>query len=156
MIDLGKSEMQEHAKEGELEREVAGEYNTFRVYLYMLRAKDGSVRQVQRALGFSSPRLAMHHLKKLQKFGLVVKNRYGTYHVVPKKFGILKFFVVARRWIVPRTAFVAIIFIVITIVFLAYLPSNKHLIWALVPSVIGLIVSIYQTVKFYHLLNRNV
>lgn len=41
-----------HTDESDLEKEVAGEYNTFRTYVYMLKAKRASVREVQRALGF--------------------------------------------------------------------------------------------------------
>ena len=47
-----------------LEREVAGEYNTFRVYLLMLRMREASGRDVAYQLGFSSPALAVHHLEK--------------------------------------------------------------------------------------------
>ena len=144
--------MHTSTKASELEKEVAGEYNTFRVYVYMLRAKRGSVREVQKALGFSSPALATHHLRKLEKFGLVTKDCYGSYHVVPKSFGILKLFIVTGRWIVPRTVVVVAMFAVMTAGFLVYLPRHENLIWAFVASAIGLIVSVYQTVRFYRLL----
>ncbi len=72
--------------EHELEKEVAGEYNTFRVYVYMLKVKRGSTREIQRTLGFSSPALALHHLQKLQNFGLITKDCYGIYHVVPRSY----------------------------------------------------------------------
>lgn len=138
----------------DLEKEVAGEYNTFRVYIYMLKAKRGSVREVQRALGFSSPTLATHHLQKLEKLGLITKDQYGSYHVVPKSFGILKLFIVTGRWIVPRSLVAVAIFAVMTTGFLGYLPRHESLIWALVASVIGLIISIYQTIRSYRLLPK--
>jgi hypothetical protein len=146
--------MRIHTDVSDLEKEVAGEYNTFRTYVYMLKAKRVSVREVQRALGFSSPALAAHHLQKLQNFGLVTKDRYGIYHVVPKNFGILKFFVVTGRWIVPYTIIVAAMFATMTIGFLICLPQHECLIWAFIVSVIGLIISVYQTTQFYKLLPK--
>lgn len=146
--------MDNSTEASDLEKEVAGEYNTFRVYIYLLKVKRGSVREVQRALGFSSPTLAAHHLRKLEKFGLVTKDRYGSYHVVAKSFGILKLFIVTGRWIVPRTVVVVAMFAVMTIGFLVFLPRHESLIWAFVASVIGLIVSVYQTVRSYRLLPK--
>lgn len=146
--------MYSSTEEGDLEKEVAGEYNTFRVYVYMLKAKSGSMREVQRALDFSSPALATHHLKKLEKLGLVTKDHHGTYHVVPKSFGILRFFVVWRRWIVPRSVFVVFVFAVMTVGFLVFLPQRGYLVWALVVSVVGLILSVFEAVRFYRLLPK--
>lgn len=141
-------------KSSDLEKEVAGEYNTFRVYLYMLKVKNGSARQVQKALGFSSPWLATHHLEKLESFGLVRKDSYGNYHVVSKSFGILKFFIVSGRWIVPRSIFIVAIFAVMSIGFLVYLPQHKFFIVAFIASVIGLVISVLETVRFYRLLPK--
>jgi len=146
--------MRIHANVSDLEKEVAGEYNTFRTYVYMLKAKRASVREVQRTLGFSSVALATHHLQKLENFGLVIKDLYGRYHVVPKNFGILKLFIITGRWIVPRTVVVVAMFAVMTIGFLIYLPQHENLIWAFIVSAIGLILSIYQTIQSYKLLPK--
>ncbi len=138
----------------DLEKEVAGEYNTFRVYLFMLRVNKSSTREVQRNLGFSSTWLATHHLQKLERLGLVTKDRYGNYCVVRKSFGILRFFVLTRKWIVPRMLFIALMFGVMAVGFLVYLPQHEYFWVALVVSVIGLVVSVYETVRFYRLLPR--
>ncbi|MDH5779334.1 MAG: hypothetical protein OEZ29_01920 [Candidatus Bathyarchaeota archaeon] len=114
------------------------------------------MKSVQEALGLSVPTLAVYHLEKLVDLGLVRKNWDGNYHVVPKSFGILKLFVIVGTWIVPRTLFIAIVFAVTSVVFLTYLPDNEQLIWALIPSVIGLVASIYQTVQSYRLLKKSV
>jgi len=143
------------AEAGDLEKEVFGEYYRFRVYLHMLKVGEGSVKSVQEALGLSVPTLAMYHLEKLVDLGLVRKNGDGNYHVVPKSFGILKLFVIVGTWIVPRTLFIGIVFAVMSVVFLTYLPDNEQLIWALIPSVIGLVASIYQTVRSYRLLKKS-
>lgn len=135
-----------------LEKEVAGEYNTFRVYVFMLRAKRASVREVQKVLGFSSTWLATHHLKKLERLGLVSKDLYGDYHVVRKSFGVLRLFLVTGRWIVPHTLFFVFMFGIMTMGFLAYLPQHRYFIIAFVISIIGVIVSIIETIRFYRLL----
>lgn len=137
----------------ELEREVAGEYNTFRVYLYMLRKKRARIRGVQRDLGFSSPHLAAHHLEKLNKLGLVEKEEF-YYRVIPKSFGVLRLFIVLDKWILPKTFFLAIIFLTMTVGFLVLLPQHSYLSVALTLAVVGLILSVYFTLLFYRLLPR--
>jgi len=48
---------------------------TLKVYWYMLQQPSRSVgvREIQRALRFSSPSVALHHLEKLEDLGLVQK-----------------------------------------------------------------------------------
>ncbi len=140
--------------DGDLEREVSGEYNTFRVYLLMLKVKRGSAREVQRSLGFSSTWLATHHLEKLEKLGLVRKDEHGDFLVVPRKFGILRFFVVTGRWVVPRMSFFAVMFGVMAAGFLFYLPEHQYFMIAFVISIAGLIASLYETYRFYRLLPK--
>jgi len=142
------------SESADLEKEVAGEYNTFRVYLFLLRVRKSSSREVQRTLRFSSTWLATHHLQKLERLGLVTKDRYGDYYVVPKSFGILRFFVMTKRWIVPRMLFFALMFGVMAAGFLAYLPQHQYFGVAFVVSIFGLAVSIYETIRFYRLLPK--
>jgi len=137
-----------------LEKEVAGEYNTFRMYVFMLRTKEASSREAQNALGFSSTWLATHHLDKLENLGLVKKDNYGKYHVIEKSFSILRFFFVIGRWIVPHTIFLVLLFAVLAIGFLVYLPQHPYFTVALAISIIGLIGSIIETVRFYRLLPK--
>lgn len=136
-----------------LEREVAGEYNTFRVYLYLLKKKRARTREVQRDLGFSSPHLATHHLEKLVKVGLAEKEDFH-FRVVPKSFGVLRLFLVLGKWIVPKTFFLAVIFLTMTIGFLILLPQHPYFLIALLLSIIGLVISGYLTLQFYRLLPR--
>lgn len=136
----------------DLEKKVAGEYNTFRVYVFMLRAKRASVREVQKVLGFSSTWLATHHLKKLERLDLVRKDRYGDYHVVRKSFGILRLYLVTGRWIVPHTLFFVFVFGIMMTGFLIYLPQHRYFVVAFVISTVGLIVSVIETIRFYRLL----
>lgn len=104
----------DHSKEKndlDLEKEVMGQYNTFRVYLYLLKARNGTTREIQRALGFSSPRLAAYHLEKLCKLKLADKDAWGSYHVIPRKFGTLRFLILVKRWLIPRQLFYAVFFL---------------------------------------------
>jgi len=136
-----------------LEREVGGEYNTFRVYLYLLKKKRASARDVERGLGFSSPHLATHHLEKLVKVGLTEKED-SQYRVLPKSFGVLRLFLILDKWIVPKTFFPAVIFLTMAIGFLFLLPQHPYFLIALLLSIIGLIISGYLTLQFYRLLPR--
>lgn len=136
-----------------LEREVAGEYNTFRVYVHMLRVKRSRTRDVQRSLGFSSPRLAAHHLEKLNELGLVEKENFH-YRVVPKNFGVLRLFFVLDRWILPKSFFLVVIFLTMSVTTYILRAQHPYLLMVLPLSLIGLAVSIYLTVQFYRLLQK--
>jgi hypothetical protein len=60
--------------------EISG--NTFRVYWYVLKKGEHcGVREVQRALGFSSSNSAHYHLERLTDKGFLIKNEYGSYQV---------------------------------------------------------------------------
>jgi len=139
--------------EDRLEREVAGEYNTFQVYLLMLKVKKASGREVARQLGFSSPSLAVHHLEKLKGLKLVNKDRYGVYHVVPSRFGVLKFFFVVRRFVIPRSFFYAVLYGV-TAVFSVFVLSGAVRDTALFFSLLGVVFHLVETVQFYRLLPK--
>jgi hypothetical protein len=136
-----------------LEKEVAGEYNTFQVYLLMLRVRKASAREVAEQLGFSSPSLAIHHLEKLSGLKLVTKDRYGVYEVVLKKFGILKFFFVVRKFIVPRAFFYAMLYAVMA-VFSVFVLSDVARIVALFFSLVSVIIHLAETVQFYRLIPK--
>jgi len=83
---------------------------TFQAYLYMLRRRNPiGVRELQRALGFSSPSVAHHHLEKLREMGLVSKDSSGRYKVLEKvDVGVLKMFMVVGGKLVPRLIFYAV------------------------------------------------
>lgn len=86
---------------------------TLRVYWYLLRqpSRTVGVRQVQRALSFSSPSIAVHHLEKLQDLGLVDKKGTGEYVLEEEvKVGILRLFTHMGRFLVPRYLFYSVLF----------------------------------------------
>jgi len=86
---------------------------TLLVYWYLLQQPMHTVgiRQVQRALGFSSPSIAVHHLGKLEDLGLVRKKMTGEYVLEQEvKVGILRFFTRMGRFLVPRYLFYSVLF----------------------------------------------
>ena len=62
------------------QEEISG--STLRVYWYLLKKRENcGVREIQRALGFSSSSSAHYHLEKLVDKGLLTRDRYGGYSV---------------------------------------------------------------------------
>ena len=136
-----------------LERDVAGEYNTFRIYLLMLRVKKASARDIAYQLGFSSPALAVHHLEKLNGLKLVKKDRYGVYHVIPRKFGMLKFFFVVRKFIVPRSFFYTLLYgVMAAFSFLMLSGAVRNV--ALLFSLLGFGIHLLETIQFYKVIPK--
>ena len=91
--------------------------NTLRVYWYVMNADKQTVgvREVQRALGFSSPTLALYHLDKLRDLGLVSRDS-GEYRLIKEvKVDVLKQFMRVGRVFVPRFALYACLFTALTI-----------------------------------------
>ena len=97
---------------------------TLTVYLYLLKhGKAIGVREIQKALGFSSPSVAFHHLDKLVELGVVEKDEYERY-VLAKKVdvGILHSFVSIGGLTLPRLGFYAAFF---TTIAAAYVLLDK-------------------------------
>jgi len=136
-----------------LEREVAWEYNTFRVYLIMLKTGQASARDVAQIAGFSSPALAVHHLEKLNDLKLVSKDVHGVYHVVRRRFGVLKFFLVVKRFIVPRSFFYAVLYGTLATLSLFMLSGVARNL-AVLFSLLGLGIHVIETAQFYRVLPK--
>ena len=108
--------------EGELEYSLRGK--AWRVYWYLLKnGKPASVREVQRALHFSSPSVANHHLEQLRELGLVEKQDIGGHYVLVShvKIGVLKHYVKLGRLLFPRYFFYAVFCTVFYVAFLVFL-----------------------------------
>jgi predicted DNA-binding transcriptional regulator len=93
--------------------------------VYWLLLKNGhpmSVREVQRALHFSSPSVANHHLERLCELGLVQKQDIGGHYslVSEVKIGVLRHFVKLGKLLFPRYFFYAIFS---TTFYIAYLTT---------------------------------
>ncbi|MEM1563929.1 MAG: hypothetical protein QW161_04580 [Candidatus Bathyarchaeia archaeon] len=69
-----------------------------------------SIREVQKALHFSSPSVAQHHLEQLREIGLVQKQEVGGhYYLIGEvKIGVLRHFVKLGKLLFPRHLFYAV------------------------------------------------
>jgi hypothetical protein len=135
-----------------LKAKVEGEYVTFRVYVFLLKAGQASVRDIYRGAGLSSPSLALHHLEKLERLKLVWKDENGLYHVIATKFGVLRFFHKTGRWLLPRSFFYMILYAAIAVTS-AFLLSSSVRDVAIIVSAIGFTISLIDTVLFLRLID---
>ena len=135
-----------------LESELKGK--TLLVYWYLLQEPTHMVgiREVQRALGFSSPSIAVYHLEKLHDLGLVDKKGTGEYVLEEEvKVGILRLFAHMGRFIVPRYFFYSLLFTTMLATYLAVCVIGQIFpsYYALVFGAIGMIVFWFETVKLW-------
>jgi len=134
------------------EDKIAGELkgNTFRVYWHLLKAPRGvvRVRETQRALGFSSPALAVYHLEKLAEIGLAKKVR-GEYHLVRVvNVGALRQFVKFGTFVLPRYLLYATLFTTLLLFYVSQLRQvNFHSVFALIFGILGTGILWYETIR---------
>ncbi len=139
----------------DLEAELRG--NTLRVYWYMLQqSKPVGVREVQRALGMSSPSVASHHLSKLLDLDLIAKQTDNTYELKQiVKVGTLRNFVAYRGVLLPRYAFVAFFFTAFTIAYLViavFAPvSTFDRYVALALGIVGALFGWFETYRLWRI-----
>lgn len=100
---------------------------TWNVYWLLLKTgRPMGVREVQRALRFSSPSVALHHLERLRELGLVGKNdEDGSYFLISEvKIGVLRHFVRLGKLLFPRYFFYAVFTSSSTILYTLFLMSG--------------------------------
>jgi DNA-binding transcriptional ArsR family regulator len=139
----------------DLEADLRG--NTLRVYWYMLQqSKPVGVREVQRALGMSSPSVASHHLTKLLDLDLVTKQSDNSYELKQiVKVGTLRNFVAYRGVLLPRYAFVAFFFTAFTMAYLVLTiivpvsPFDRYV--ALALGVVGALFGWFETYRLWRI-----
>ena len=101
--------MLEHSSPERLkESEIHG--TTLRVYWFLFKsAGTVGVRETQRALGMSSPSIALYHLEKLRELGVAEKDASGEYSLRERvQIGSLKSFLKVGHLILPRYLFYAV------------------------------------------------
>ncbi|UCH57431.1 MAG: winged helix-turn-helix transcriptional regulator [Candidatus Bathyarchaeota archaeon] len=138
-------------EEDVIESELKGK--TLLVYMYILRANKSSVgvREVQRALGFSSPSVSAYHLNKLQELGLVESIR-GDYNLIREvKVGVLKQFVTFGGVMLPRYLFYAVLVTTMLITYLIQFPfaPTRQSITTIILGIVPSIILWYETVKLW-------
>lgn len=122
---------------------------TMSVYALLLSSGDMGVRDVQRALGFSSPSLALHHLTKLIELDLVTKDPNGIYSVVRTvRVGSLSLFIKFGTHLLPRFLFLGTLFsgmLVVYLLIFASWPLTSADIMVISMSIIAITLSFYET-----------
>jgi predicted DNA-binding transcriptional regulator len=111
--------------ENELEYALRGK--AWKVYWFLLKTGNPvSVREVQRALHFSSPSVAFHHLEQLRELGLVQKEEIGGHYVLVSevKIGVLRHYVKLGKILFPRYFFYAVFSTVFYVAFLLFLAQG--------------------------------
>jgi len=136
----------------QIESELKGK--TLLVYWHMLKtpASRVGVREIQRALHFSSPSIAAHHLEKLISLGLVDKSGTGEYYVAQEvKVGLLRFFTRLRRFWVPRYLFYSVWFSTMLIVYLTFYPhdGSVHNLVAIIFGVLASLILWFETARLW-------
>ena len=109
----------------ELEYALRGK--AWKVYWFLLKKGEPvGVREVQRALHFSSPSVANHHLEQLCELGLVVKQDVGGQYVLAGevKIGVLRHYVKLGKLLFPRFFFYALFSTVFYLLYLALLVAQ--------------------------------
>ena len=138
--------------EGKIEYALRGK--AWKVYWLLLKnGRPMSVREVQKALHFSSPSVAQHHLEQLREMGLVQKQEVGShYYLVGEvKIGVPRHFVKLGRLIFPRYLFYAVFSTTFYLTYLTlFMPNFTR--ESLFLIVFGAIVSAifwYETVRIW-------
>ncbi|HDJ04559.1 hypothetical protein CW711_02200 [Candidatus Bathyarchaeota archaeon] len=127
---------------------------TLLVYWFMLRSPRSAVgvREVQRALGFSSPSVAAHHLEKLISLGLVEKKLTGEYILKKEvKVGVLRLFTRLGRFMVPRFLFYSTWFSTMLVAYLILYghSGSIHNVVALIFGALACLILWYETIKLW-------
>ena len=128
--------------------------NTLLVYWYLLKKGRDScgVREVQRALGFSSPSSASYQLEKLRELGLVSKDQSGDYHVSRVvKVDVVSAFIFIGEHAFPKYLVYASIMSLMILLFITLFVHNLSLITvaALLPGTLAAIIFWYETLKVW-------
>jgi SOS-response transcriptional repressor LexA len=120
---------------------------TLEVYKYVLKnGKPTGVREIQRALNLSSPRLAAYHLDKLEDVELLRKTMDG--YVVNRV--LLQNSVRVSRILVPRFFFYSVFFItIIALQLTVFKPTilSKEYLFSVVAVSIAAALFLYETLR---------
>jgi hypothetical protein len=133
---------------GKIESELKGK--TLLVYWYMIKQGNPvGIREVQRALKFSSPSIANHHLEKLISLNLVQKDEYGRYSLKEYvEVGMLQSFTKIGKFMLPRYSFYASFFSTLLIVYI-YQYSRALDLFALSSMIIATMIFWYETIRVW-------
>ncbi|MGD2066871.1 MAG: hypothetical protein PVI43_06870 [Candidatus Bathyarchaeota archaeon] len=126
--------------------------------VYWLLLKKGcpmSVRDVEKALRFSSPSVAQHHLEQLRQLGLVQRQKIGGNYILVSevKIGVLRHFVKLGRLMFPRYFFYAIFSSAFYIAYITILMQDltRENLFILSFGAIVTLIFWYEAIRFWRL-----
>jgi predicted DNA-binding transcriptional regulator len=140
--------------EAEFEYKLRGK--AWKVYWLLLKkGRPMSVREVEKALRFSSPSVAQHHLEQLRQMGLVQKEKTGGNYILVSevKIGVLKHFVKLGRLMFPRYFFYAIFSSAFYIAYIMILMQDltRESLFILSFGAIVTLIFWYEALRFWRL-----
>lgn len=131
--------------------EVSGK--TLHVYYYLLKKRHAcGVREIQRAMGFSSSSTAHYHLEKLTSKGVLTKNSYGNYTInSDAKLHLLKAFFFVHGFVFPKQFLYAVLTSIMCALLLAFFRQTLTfaVLLALSPGIVASAIFWYDTVKIW-------
>jgi hypothetical protein len=92
-------------------------------------------------------------LEKLEGLNLARKDENGVYHVIERRFGVLRFFHRTGKWLLPRSFYYAIMYAALALACAFLLPSGMREV-GLIFSVFGFSISLVDTVLFLKLISH--
>lgn len=114
-----------------------------------------SVREVEKALRFSSPSVAQHHLEQLRQMGLVQRQKAeGNYILVSEvRIGVLRHFVKLGKLMFPRYFFYAIFSSAFYVAYLTLLMQDltRENLFILSFGAIVTLIFWYEAIRFWRL-----
>jgi hypothetical protein len=129
---------------------------TLLVYWYLLKkGQSCGVREIQRALGFSSSSSAHYHLEKLTSKDILTKDPYGNYRINGKiKVGRISPFIFVHGFVVPTQLAYALATTVMCLLFLAFSWKflNMTIVLALSPGIVASIIFWLDTIRVWRTL----
>ena len=134
----------------DVESELRG--RTLRAYLFILKSpKPVGVRELQRALGLSSPSVAYHHLDKLIRLGLIEKDQYSEYALIKNaNVNVLQAFTQVGRLLVPRFIFYGVFFTTLLFGYIAIFQTSVNFF----AMAFGLFASVFAWYEAYRTWKR--
>jgi len=142
--------------EGGFLAELSG--NTLSIYWYFLSKRNPvGVREIQRALGFSSSSTANYHLEKLMTLGLIEKDAFGNYRVKRVvKVGIMRSFLFFSKVTFPKHLLYALVtsLMILFFIFLFMDALSPLLTAALLPAIVAAVIFWYEAMSVWRLKPR--
>ena len=142
----GKAEISEDLLQGK----------TLQIYWYIFTHDHAGIREIQKALNFSSPGTVSYQITKLLEAGVISKNsEEGKYSLNEEiKIGVLKFFIRIGNRVIPRISLYLIIYVLGFIVYfiLAVISGNEFItdpvsLFLLIFLILGMIIFILESLK---------